>query len=91
MNLRLEGIGLVNKLLLEPISQREKGDPVIDKTALFFRGEEYDALVIDRENLSKDGLIEGAALVTEYTATTFIPPGYRGTVNRYGGIEIWRE
>jgi len=92
VNLRLKGIGLVNKPVLEPLPLREKEeDAVMDKVPLFFRGEEYEALVIDREKLSQDDLIEGGALVTEYTATTFIPPGYRGAVNRYGGIEIWRD
>ena len=91
VNLRLEGIGLTDKYLLESLPLREKGDRVIDRTALFFRGKEHDAVVIDREKLSPDDVIRGAALVTEYTATTFISPGYRAAVNRYGGIEIWRE
>jgi len=92
VNLRVEGIGLTNKPFMEPLRKRdEKEEAVIDRVTLYFRGEEKEAVVIDRERLSPGDVIEGAALVTEYTATTFIPPGWKGRVNRYGGIEIWRE
>ena len=55
----------------EPSSQRPAGEPI----AMFFGGRKIRATVYAREQLPSGRNYRGPAVVTEYSATTFVPPG----------------
>jgi N-methylhydantoinase A len=45
-----------------------------------------DAPVVDRERLAPGTVLEGPALVEEFTGTTLVPPGWRAEVTRGGHL-----
>lgn len=91
VNLRLEGRGVTDKppTVVPDIMENKIEDSVIGETRIFYDGKESDAAIIDRKRLAPHNSLDGPVLITEYTATTFIPPGFSMRVNSYGGIEIW--
>jgi len=48
-----------------------------DRTRLYWRGEVFEAPVYLRETLPARASLSGPALVAEFSATTFVPPGWR--------------
>ena len=61
-------------------------DAVVSKTRVMFAGRRFAAAVYDRSKFGAVNRIAGPAIVTEYSATTFIPPGWKGRVDLYGNI-----
>jgi N-methylhydantoinase A len=59
---------------------------VIDKANVLFSARNYPTRIYDRGNLQAGNRIPGPAIVTEYSATTAIPPLWRGHVDPYGNI-----
>jgi N-methylhydantoinase A len=59
---------------------------VIDKTNALFSGEKYPTAIYDRGKLKVGNRIFGPAIVTEYSATTAIPPLWTGHVDSYGNL-----
>ncbi len=53
-----------------------------------FDGKEISTKIISREKLRPGNTIKGPALLTEYSATIIIPPGFSGQVDDYGNILI---
>jgi len=51
-----------------------------------FSGRRFAATVYDRTKLRAGNRIPGPAIVTEYSATTFIPPGWTGRADGHGNI-----
>jgi N-methylhydantoinase A len=46
------------------------------------------SLIIDREKLQGGNVIEGPAIVTEYSSTTVIPPWGRAKVDKYANLVL---
>jgi len=90
VNLRLEGRGITDKNLefVPDIKNNENEDAVIKDTVIYHNGRESDAIIYNRKNLSSGDTFNGPALITEYTSTTFVPPGFSVRVNAHGGLEI---
>ena len=61
-------------------------EAVVSKTDVMFSGRRFAATVYDRPQLRAGNRISGPAIVTEYSATIFIPPGWKGRVDPYGNI-----
>jgi N-methylhydantoinase A len=55
---------------------------------VYFDGEWVTARVFDRERLRAGDVIEGPALVAEYTSATVVPPGARLEVDGLGNLVI---
>jgi N-methylhydantoinase A len=55
---------------------------------VYFDGEWVAARVFDRERLRAGDVIEGPALVAEYTSATVVPPGARLVVDGLGNLVI---
>jgi N-methylhydantoinase A len=53
-----------------------------------FRGRSHQTPIWRRTDLAKGARITGPAIVCEYSATTVVPPGWRGSVDRTGGIVL---
>ncbi len=58
----------------------------ISKGAVMFQGRKHAAAHYDRSKFGAGNRIAGPAVVTEYSATTFIPPRWTGLVDFHGNI-----
>jgi len=65
-----------------------KPDTIAEKTTVIFQGRKMVASVCDREGLRPGKAYEGPAVVTEYSATTAIPPGMRFRVDAVRNLVI---
>jgi N-methylhydantoinase A len=61
---------------------------VLKTRAIFFDGEWCESKVYDRERLFPGDSFTGPALITEYSATTVLPPGCLASVDGFGNILI---
>jgi N-methylhydantoinase A len=59
---------------------------VIDKTNVLFSGRKHPTAIYDRSKLEAGNRVSGPAIVTEYSATTSIPPPWTGHVDSYGNL-----
>src|SRR6266404_2438367 len=59
---------------------------VIDKTNVLFSGRRYPTTIYDRGKLQAGNRIPGPAIMTEYSATTAIPPLWTGHADSYGNL-----
>jgi N-methylhydantoinase A len=58
----------------------------VDRTGVLFFGRSYSTTVYDRSKLQAGNRVPGPAIVTEYSATTAIPPDWAGHVDSYGNL-----
>jgi len=94
VNLRLRAVVSTPKPPLPAFEEKADRDcsrAFLSFTRTAFGGSFYKTPVYDRERLLWGNLIEGPALVVEYSSTLLIPPGYSACVDRYGNILISRE
>ncbi len=90
VTLRLRAIGPVEKPELRPISPGtdDPSDALTAVRELIYRGERLEVRIYDRRRLLPNNLIEGPAIITEYSGTTFIPPEFICRVDRFGNLII---
>jgi N-methylhydantoinase A len=53
-----------------------------------FDRETHDAVIVSRDDLPRDAVVAGPAVISEDTATTVVPPGARAVVDRYGTLVV---
>jgi N-methylhydantoinase A len=58
------------------------------KARVLFDGHAHQAAILDRETLRPGRALRGPAIVTEYSATTVVPPGFRFRADRAGNLLI---
>jgi N-methylhydantoinase A len=73
VTLRARGIRKA-KAVEPPRSARESGEPQIGKITSRWDGRDHDTPIYARARVSE---VEGPALIVEYSATTYLPPGAR--------------
>ena len=66
------------------------GEPRVDPYWLHFRGERLAAGRVARADLAAGHRLEGPLVVTEYSATTWVPPGWTLEVDRWGILHLVR-
>jgi N-methylhydantoinase A len=66
--------------------ERGKLDP--ERTPVFFENKRITSAVYDRESLQPGKKYSGAAIVTEYSATTIVPPRAKFWLDRNGNLFI---
>lgn len=74
-----------------PISSSRDGDgsqSVLKIRPVIFDGVALDSRVYDRDGLVAGDRFEGPAIITEYSATTVLPPGCIASVDKYRNIVI---
>jgi N-methylhydantoinase A len=59
-----------------------------EPTSMFFDGKKITAAIYDRDSLRLGRKYSGPAVVTEYSATTFVPPSAQFWVDRTGNLII---
>ena len=63
-----------------------RGSP--NSAAVFFSGKKFTAAIYSRDNLPAGRKYSGPAVITEYSATTVVPPGMRFRRERSGNLII---
>lgn len=92
VTLRVRAIGLVDKLALAEIDSASETIPqVAGKRSVHIAGRrQTDVPVFQRESLKAGHCLQGPAVIDQLDATTLIPPGYGGEVDRFGNLVLRR-
>lgn len=88
VNIRARFTGLSPKPSLQ---KWQSGGPsakqaAVSRSKVMFAGRRFAATIYDRSKLKAGNRIAGPAIVTEYSATTLIPPGWACRVDPLGNI-----
>jgi N-methylhydantoinase A len=59
---------------------------IVVRSSVIFSARRYSTTIYDRSGLHAGNRIPGPAIVTEYSATTAIPPHWSGRVDPYGNL-----
>jgi len=91
VNIRLRAIGKREKPNLEKseeITRRIPDDALLDEREVIFEGKPYKTKIFDRDKLKSGNVIEGGAILVEYSSTIVIPPFAEGEIDRYKNLII---
>lgn len=88
-SLRARIVGAVPPI--EIASAAEEAPPKPDRRRVYYRGEWLETAVYARNDLRSGDRIDGPALVEQEDTTTWIVPGWRGTVDTMGNIRIEKD
>src|SRR5262249_162748 len=86
VNVRLRAWIASAKLRLKHADSKKKKIPS-ESRKLIFGGRVWSPRVLERDSLG-GGAIRGPAIITEYSATTVIPPGWSGRRDRTGNLVL---
>jgi N-methylhydantoinase A len=88
VNVRARAIGLTPKPTLPRVRAggADAGASSVGERKVFFGGRPAKTRVYDRSRLCAGNRLRGPAIVTEYSATTVILPGWRARVDAYGNL-----
>lgn len=92
VNLQVSILGITSKPAMKRIDAAADGDSLKGKRSIMIRGYDGDmtAPVYDRERLAARTVIDGPAIIEEWTSTTLIPPEQSASVDEYGNLIIKR-
>jgi N-methylhydantoinase A len=90
VNLRCRATGITDKPRIEKIARITKGakPPRLGGLRCIFDGRTETAALFARKQLRAGHSFSGPAVITEYSATTLVPSGWRATVDSHGQILI---
>jgi N-methylhydantoinase A len=98
VNVRARLIGLTDQPRLDrPRSLRRSASPKnVETRRALFGGRAFQTRVYDRALLRPGEKITGPAIISEYSATTVMPPGWRSKVDAWGNLVLmqvsrWRR
>jgi N-methylhydantoinase A len=74
-----------------PRGEANSSHAVLKNKNVRFGNEWLKTPVLDREQLAPGNIFEGPAIVHEYSATTFVPPGCKAEVDEYSNLVITVE
>lgn len=88
VNLRINAIVETDKpeLIAEQVSDSNPTDALISEIPVFFDGDYILTNYYRRESLVPGNRIEGPAIITEFSATTVVPPNFIANVDVYGNV-----
>ena len=93
VNLRLTATGETDKPPIEfsPLSGADASDAFTGQGPVIFEGEALRTDFYRREALRPGNRIAGPAIVTEFSATTVIPPNFSAVVDAYQNLVLTRK
>jgi N-methylhydantoinase A len=77
--------------LTTPELPEASGSPPVQVTRVFHGGRDLEAVRVWRSELRAGHVIDGPAVVQEYSATTWVPPGWRLRVDGWGCLHLTPE
>ena len=88
VNIRARAIGVTPKPALPKIQRgaMDSGAALIGNRSVYFDGRKLPTRIYDRARLRAGNRLRGPAVVTEYSATTVLLPGWRARVDAYGNL-----
>ncbi len=88
VNLRLSAIKETEKprTISEPLIKEMPLNALIDEKSVVFDNEMYDTKFYRREELLPGNSIDGPAIITEFSATSVVPPSFYINVDAYRNI-----
>ena len=93
VNLRLTAIGETDKPPIQPIplADTDASEAQVAQTLVIFEGEALSTDFYRREMLHPGNRISGPAIVTEFSATTVIPPDFSAVVDAYQNLILTKK
>ena len=91
VNLRVTGIGPIRKPELRRVSTGQGSDGARTGTRAVFFDDWVDAGVFDRAGLGAGDVVEGPAVLEEFSSTVPVHPGFAATVDDFGNLLIRRS
>ena len=88
VNIRARFVGAVPKPNLPKLSARGSNPKVaiVASANVVFSGRNFPTPIYDRDKLGAGMRFAGPAIVTEYSATTSIPPHWKARVDSFGNL-----
>jgi len=78
-------------LPLDPTPLAKAGGlPPAEAGVVFHQGEEIPLMRVWRRDLRSGHVLEGPALVLEYSSTTWLPPHWRLEVDDWGSLHLFK-
>jgi N-methylhydantoinase A len=90
VNVRVRMMGLTHKPTL-PRVRPALADPrraLAGRPRAWFGGRSVTAALYRREELRAGNVVRGPAVISEYSATTLVPPGWRARVDTYENLVL---
>ncbi len=93
VNLRLTGIGETDKPPIQPIplANADASEAHTAQTRVIFESEAFPTDFYHREALHPGNRITGPAIVTEFSATTVVPPNFSAVVDAYQNLILTKK
>ena len=93
VNLRLTATGETDKPSIQPlpIADADPSEAFTVQELVIFEGEALPTNFYRRETLRPGNQIEGPAILTEFSATTVIPPNFSAVVDAYQNLILTRK
>ncbi len=93
VNLRLTATGETDKPAIQPlpIADADPSEAFTLQNPVIFEGEALPTNFYRRETLRPGNQIEGPAIVTEFSATTVIPPNFSAVVDAYQNLILRQQ
>jgi len=88
VNVRARLIGVTDQPELDRprAVKRSAGATVVETRRALFGGRAFPTRVYDRTKLTPGRRFNGPAIISEYSATTVVPPDWRGKVDSWGNL-----
>lgn len=90
VNVRVRMIAATEPIAAERQNVRQGNgtDAVVKKKPIYFNGKQLMATIYDRCRLRAGDRVHGPAVIVEYSATTFLPPGSQGSVDEFANLIV---
>lgn len=92
VNVRLKAVGVTLKPQMKEhkLHSEDPSAAVLKEKEVVF-GEFVPTTLYDRDKLKPGNVVQGPAVIMEYSSTTVVPPGHKAAINKFRGLEISRE
>jgi N-methylhydantoinase A len=90
VNLRVTGIGPIRKPVLQRVGPGAGSTSACTGSRAVFFDEWVEAAVYDRARLGAGDVVEGPAVLEEFSSTLPLHPGFAATVDDYGNLVVRR-
>jgi N-methylhydantoinase A len=88
---RTTGFGDLGRAAPSPLEVRSSAAPSAKRRPVRFGGAVLDTPLIRRDQLAAGSAMDGPVIISEATATTVVPPGWRLEVDDYGILSAFRR
>ncbi len=88
VTVRLRATIAAPKVNLKPAA--EHGQATAEKARVIFAAKSVNTAILDRASLATNQTFRGPAIITEYSATTVVPPGWNGRIDKAGNLLLTR-